>query len=177
VRLLLLFAESGPDPAETFLGLPMWLWQIANLVLFFGLLAYFVARPLAQAFRKRQEQVAHRRQSAEQLREQAALLTTEIRERLTKLELDLAEVRARGLAEGQTERAALLDRAEREADRVRREATEQIERHLISAKQQLQETASDLVASSARELLAREITQEDRRRLLEESVVRLEASR
>ncbi len=54
MRLLLLQAVGGQEHAATFLGLPMWLWQIANLVLFFGLLAYFVGRPLAQAFRKRQ---------------------------------------------------------------------------------------------------------------------------
>ena len=155
----------------------MWLWQIANLVLFFGLLAYFVARPLAQAFRKRQEQVEQRRLSAERLRAQAALLAAEVHERLSKLDSELAEVRARGLAEGETERAALLERAEREAERVRLEATEEIERRLASAKEELKKTASDLVASAARELVTREINEDDRRRLFEESVARLQEGR
>jgi F-type H+-transporting ATPase subunit b len=177
VKLLFLLAEGGEEHAATFLGLPMWLWQIANLTLFCGLLVYFLARPLAQAFRKRQEEVEERRRKAEQLRADAALLAADIHERLSKLDRELAQVRARGIAEGESERAALLDRAEREGERVRREAAEEIERRLASAKDDLKKTASDLVASAARELVAREITDDDRRRLLEQSVARLEAGR
>lgn len=177
MKLLFLLAEGGEEHAATFLGLPMWLWQIANLMLFCGLLVYFLARPLAQAFRKRQEEVEERRRRAEQLRAQAARLSADIHERLSKLDRELAEVRARGIAEGESERAALLDRAEREGERVRREAAEEIERRLASAKDDLKKTASDLVASAARELVAREITDGDRQRLLEQSVARLEAGR
>jgi F-type H+-transporting ATPase subunit b len=177
VKLLLLLAQGGSEHAATFLGLPLWLWQIANLILFFGLLAYFVARPLAQAFRKRQEDVEQRRKEAERQRAEAERLKADVRERLSKLERELEEVRARGVTEGEAERAALLDRAEREAERVRREAAEEIERRLVSAKEELKKTASDLVASAARELVTREMTDDDRRRLLEESVSRLEASR
>lgn len=175
MRLLFLLDQGGEEHAATFLGLPMWLWQIANLTLFCGLLVYFVARPLAQAFRKRQEAVEERRRKAEQLRAEAALLAADIHERLSKLDRELVEVRARGIAEGESERAALLDRAEREGERVRREAAEDIERRLASAKDDLKKTAADLVASAARELVAREITEADRRRLLEQSIARLEA--
>ena len=165
------------EEAAAFLGLPLWIWQLANLALFFGLLAYFVGRPLAQAFRKRQEEVAARGLEAQRLRAEAERLSAEIRERLSKLDLELADVRARGAAEGETERAALVARADGEAERVRRESIEEIERRLAAAHEALRQAAADLVASSAREIVEREITQEDRRRLLEEGVARLEGSR
>jgi F-type H+-transporting ATPase subunit b len=169
-----LLAQEGEEHTATFLGLPMWLWQLANLILFLGLLVYFVARPLAQAFRKRQEEVRQRLQNAEQLRREAVRLETDIRERLSKLDLELEEIRARGIAEGEAERAALLEKAEREGERVLREATEEIDRRLNLARDNLKKTAADLVASSAREIVARQITDEDRQRLLEESLKRLE---
>lgn len=165
------------EEAATFLGLPLWLWQIANLALFFALLAYFVARPLAQAFRKRQEEVEARRREAERLRAQAVRLAAEIHERLLRLDREIEDVRARGAAEGETQRTALYERADREAERVKREAVEEIERRLAAARDELRHAASDLVASSARQIVTREITQDDRRRLLEESVARLEISR
>lgn len=175
MRFLALLAQGGQEHAETFLGLPMWLWQLANLILFLGLLVYFVARPLAEAFRKRQEEVRQRLQKAEQLGQEAVRLEADIHERLSKLDRELEEIRARGVAEGESERAALLERAEREGERVLREATEEIDRRLAFARDTLKKAAADLVASSARELLVRQITDEDRRRLLEESLARLEA--
>lgn len=165
------------EEAAAFLGLPLWIWQIANLALFFALLAYFVARPLAQAFRKRQEEVAARGREADRLRAEAVLLSAEIKERLSRLDRELAEVSARGSAEGETERAALVARADGEAERVKRESLEEIERRLAAAHEALRQAAADLVASSAREIVTRAITEDDRRRLLEEGVTRLEASR
>ena len=165
------------EEAAAFVGLPLWIWQIANLALFFGLLAYFVARPLAQAFRKRQEEVAARGREAERLRAEAGRLGAEIHERLSRLDRELSDVLARGSAEGEMERAALLARADGEAERVKRESIEEIERRLSAAHDALRQAAADLVARSATEIVAREITEDDRRRLLEEGVARLEASR
>ena len=88
------------EHGEKFLGLPMWIWQLVNLIAFLGVLGYFVARPLAQAFGRRQQEVEERIARARQRREEAARLETEIHERLARLDQDLAEVRARGLAEG-----------------------------------------------------------------------------
>jgi F-type H+-transporting ATPase subunit b len=170
---MLLLVEGGAGHAETFLGLPVWIWQTANLILFFGLLAWLVARPLAQAFRKRQESVEQQRLEAERLGAEAQRLAGQIRERLSRLDGELDEVRARGLAEGEAERAALSARADEEAERVKREAGEEIERRTASARAQLEQAASDLVASAATELLSREIKADDRRRLLEDSVSRL----
>lgn len=170
---LLLLVEGGAGHAETFLGVPMWIWQIANLVLFFGLLARLVGRPLSEAFRKRQESVEQQRIESERLRDETQRLTAQIRERLSRLDGELAEVRARGIAEGEAERASLVARADQEAERVKREAGEEIERRLASARADLQKVASDLVASAATELLSREINAQDRRRMLADSVSRL----
>jgi F-type H+-transporting ATPase subunit b len=165
------------EEAAAFLGLPLWIWQIANLALFFALLAYFVARPLAQAFRKRQEDVAARGREAERLRAEAARLSAEIHERLSRLDQELADVLARGSAEGEVERAALLARADGEAERVKRESIEEIERRVAAAHDELRQAAADLVARSAQEIVAREVTEDDQRRLLEEGVARLETTR
>ncbi len=172
---LLLLVEGGAEHTETFLGLPVWIWQTANLILFFGLLARFVGRPLSEAFRKRQESVEQRRQDALRLQHEAQRLTAQIRERLSRLEGELAEVRAGGQSEGEAEKASLLARADQEAERVKREAGEEIERRVSAARAELEAVASGLVASAAGELLAREINPSDRRRLLEDSALRLKS--
>ncbi len=174
---LALLAEEGAEHAGKVLGIPGWIWQLANLVLFLGVLVYFVARPLTEAFRKRQLEVGERLKEARERRADAARFEAEIHDRMMRLEREIVEIRAEGAAEGESEKRALLARADQEAERVRREAQAEIERRLTFAKEELRRTAGDLVAAAARERVSREITEEDRRRLLEDSVEQMEAQR
>jgi len=93
---------------------------------------------------------------------------------MARLDRELAEIRARGVAEGEATRAELIRRAEQEADSVRRQAQEEIGRRLESAKAEIRRVAAQLTATTAREILSGQMTEEDRRRLFEESVARLE---
>jgi F-type H+-transporting ATPase subunit b len=170
---LALLAQEAEEHASKFLGLPLWIWQLANLVLFLGVLLYFVARPLAAMFRQRQLDVEKRLTEAKALREEAVQLGAQVKERLSRLDQEIEEIRSRGRADGETERAALTERADREVERVRKEAEEEIGRRLASAKQELRKTAADLTAGVAHDMLAAQITDDDRRRLLDESVARL----
>ncbi len=57
----LLFSTEEGEHASSFLGLPLTVWQVLNLVLFLAVLLYFVAKPMSAAFRKRQEEIEERR--------------------------------------------------------------------------------------------------------------------
>jgi F-type H+-transporting ATPase subunit b len=170
---LALLASETEEHAAAFLGIPLWIWQLANLALFLGVLLYFVARPIAAMFRRRQVEVEERLREAKALRAEAARLEADVHERMARLDVEIAEIRGRAIAEGEAERTALAERADREVERARREAEAEIGRRLTAAKLELQKTAADLTASTARELLSAQITDDDRRRLLEESVTRL----
>lgn len=165
------------EEAAKFLGLPLWIWQLANLVLFVGVLLYFVAKPLGAAFRQRQLQIEERRKEAEKKRASVENLASEIRARTAAIERDIEEIRAQGRADGEEAQRSLAARADAESERIRREAGEEIERRLVAARAELRRTAAALTASSATEVIAREITPADRERLLEDSVARLEQTR
>jgi F0F1-type ATP synthase membrane subunit b/b' len=168
-----LLAQEAEEHASTFLGLPLWIWQLVNLAAFLAVLLYFVARPLAAMFRSRQLAVEERLREARALREESARLGAEVHERMARLDQEIAEIRARGVSEGEVERGMLSEKADREVERVRREAEAEVGRRLALAKQELQNAAAELTAGAARELLAAQITDDDRRRLLDESVERL----
>ncbi|HEX7252789.1 MAG TPA: ATP synthase F0 subunit B [Thermoanaerobaculia bacterium] len=172
VLALLLFSE-GAEAAKGPFGMPMTVWQLANLAGFLGALLYFVARPITNLFRQRQLEIAKRLADAERQRTEAARLEVQIHERLAALERELEEVRARGTAEGESARAELLKQAERDAETVAKSAQEQIARRLESAKEELRGLAAALTTKSAGELLSSEINDEDRHRLLQDSVSRL----
>ncbi len=165
------------EHAGKFLGLPLWIWQLLNLALFIVLLYKLIARPLTEAFRKRQAEIENRRKEAEKQRAQVQQLASDLRERTAKVEREIAEIRKQGLLDGEEARAALAARADEEAERIRKDAGEEIERRLADAKAELRRTAADLTAAAASETLAREITPADRQRLLAESVATLKDAR
>lgn len=170
---VLLFSSEEGEHASRFLGLPLWIWQILNLGLFLAVLVYFVAKPMAAAFRKRQLEIEERRVQAEKQRGQVQRLSAEIRERTAKLEREIEEIRAQAVKEGESARAELAARADEEAARAGRDAQEEIARRLAEAKAELRKTAAALTAERSTEILSRQITDEDRRRLLDDGVNRL----
>ncbi len=171
----LLSEES--EHAEKFLGLPLWIWQLLNLALFVGLLLYFIARPLADAFRKRQRKIEEHRKEAEKQRAHVLQLAAELRERTARVEREIAQIREQGRVDGEEAHAALAVRADEEAARIRKDAGEEIERRLSAAKAELRQAAADQTASGASNILSREITQDDRQRLLTESMARMKEAR
>jgi F0F1-type ATP synthase membrane subunit b/b' len=173
----LLFSSEEGEHASSWLGLPITVWQAVNLILFLAVLVYFVAKPMSAAFRKRQDEIEERRREAEKQKAAVERLSADIRERTAKLEREIEEIRKQGVVEGQAERAELAARADEEVARVGRETTEEIGRRVAAAREDLKRAAADLTASTAETILAREINDADRQRLLTESVETLKASR
>ncbi len=173
-NLLLLLSAEGEHSAGP-LGIPNVIWQSVNLIGFLAALFYFVARPMTRLFRQRQLDIERRLQEAQERRAEAARLESEIHERMARLDRDVAEILARGVAEGEAARVELISRADQDAENVRRQAEEEIGRRLEAARQELRQAVAELTASAARELVTAQMTEEDRRRLLAESIARLES--
>jgi len=167
-----LVSEEGHE-ASKLLGLPLWIWQLLNLGLFLAVLAYFVARPLGDAFRKRQLEIEQRRQEAEKQRASVERLAGDIRERTARVEREIEEIRKQGVVDGEEARQALAAKADEEAARIRKQAEEEIDRRVVAARDELRRTAADVAGTTAAEILTREITPTDRERLLADGLSRL----
>ena len=170
--ILLLLQEEG-HAAGKFLGIPLAVWQLLNLVLFLAVLIFLVAKPMAAAFGKRQREVERRAQEAEKRRAEVDRLSREIEQRTLRLESEIEDIRRQGLTDGESARAELAARADEEAARAGREAQEEISRRLAEAKAELRRTAAEITAQHAFEILKREINDEDRHRILEDGAERL----
>lgn len=167
------WAAEEEEVAQKFLGLPVGVWKILNLLVLLGLLVYFLGRPFRIHFRKRREDLDDALDRAAVERDKAIALASEMTARLASLEKEIAEIRQRGSTEGEHEKQAQIEAAAREAENLRKSAAEEIERSLAAAKQELARAAADLASARAREVIKITITDEDRRRLLDESVKNL----
>ena len=162
-------SEEGHE-ASKFLGLPLWIWQLLNLGLFLAVLLYFVAKPLGDAFRKRQLEIEERRKEAEKQRASVERLASDIRERTAKVEREIEEIRKQGRADGEEARRSLAAKADEEGARIRKDAEEEIDRRVVAARDELRRAAADIAGKTASEILTREITSGDRERLLAEGL-------
>jgi F-type H+-transporting ATPase subunit b len=158
------------EGAETFLGLPTAVWKTANLLLFFGLMWWLLKKPLASFFGERRAEVAKALSKAEEDRRRAEKMAAELNARLLQIETELANLKAAARRDAEAEHAALLTQAQEESERIVSRTKGEIESRVRHARAELTGYAGDLALEIARELLARQITPEDQKRLVAEGV-------
>lgn len=171
----LLLAEEGHEAAKGFLGVPTLAWQVANLVTFLGLLWYFLRKPVAEFFGNRRTEVAKALAKAEDDRRRAESLAAEIAKRLAEIESELANIRESARKDAEAERAALLKQTEEDAARFLARASTDVDNRVRAARAELTAYAGDLAVEVAREILAKNVTPEDEKRLVAEGVAELSA--
>lgn len=171
----LLLAEEGHEAAKGFLGVPTLVWQVANLVTFLGLLWYFLRKPVAEFFGNRRTEVAKALAKAEDDRKRAESLAAEIAKRLAEIESELANIRESARKDAEAERAALLKQTEEDAARFLARASTDVDNRVRAARAELTAYAGDLAVEVAREILAKNVTPEDEKRLVAEGVAELSA--
>ncbi len=173
--LLSVPAHASEGAAESFLGIPTIGWKIINFVAFFGLLTYLLARPLQSFFASRRQAIAQALEDAARQREEAERLKAETTQRVAALESEIVALRERLRQEGEREREALVRQGETEAARLTAQIELEAQRRVAAARSQLAREAAEAAASLTRELLARELTPEDRDRIFARTLERLGA--
>jgi F-type H+-transporting ATPase subunit b len=172
--LAALLAE-GHEGAAGFLGIPTIIWQVANLVAFLGLLWYFLKKPIAEFFGNRRAEVALAVAKAEDDRRRAEALAKELAARLSAIESELAALKDGARKDAEAEHQALLKQGEEDAAHLVARAATDVENRVRAARAELAAYAGDLAVSVAKELLEKNVTPEDEKRLVKDGIARLSA--
>jgi len=169
-------AAEGHEAAATFLGQPLWIWQLINLVVFLGLLVWLLKKPVGAFFGDRRREVEETLRKAEENRKRAEELVVQIEGRLAKLDLDLAAIHEHAKTEAAAEQDDLLRQAEDESKKIVERARAEMETRVRHARKELTTFAGDLSVEIARDLLAKNVSHEDEDRLLREGLTSLAAA-
>lgn len=161
------------DAHHAFLGVPDLVWKTLNLALFLALLVYLLRKPIAKFFGDRRGEVAATLERAEQNRARAEALAAELGEKVSRLESELAELRAKAERDARADQEALLAEADAEAKKLVERTRHEIESRVRAARAELTAYAGDLSIDLARDLLEKSVTADDQRRLLQEGLVAL----
>lgn len=144
------------------------LWRTVNFVVFAAILVYLLAKPAKKFFAQRTQDVANNLEemAARQAEFEAAVKAAE--ERLAAVAKERQNVIQQFVAEGEMEKAKILDKANLVAARIKEMAAFTIEQETKKAAQGLKEEVVGLATQMATDMIKEKATYADQQGLVEE---------
>lgn len=165
-----LLLSGGGEKVATFLGLPYAFWQTLNFLGFIVLLVWLLRKPLVQFFENRRTQVAESLKRAEADRDRAEAVAKEVGERLARIEAEIEAMRTNALEQARAEEREIEAHAAEEAERVAVRMRAEMDARVRAARNELTAYAADLAVELARDLVEKNVTPDDEKRLVAEGV-------
>lgn len=152
-------------------------WKFFNLLLFILLLAYFLRRPLSEAFRARREGIRRELMRAQEEKTAALAKLEEVEARLARLDTEVTSLRAQSSREAADERERIRQATEAEIQKLREQSRREIESAGKAARQELREFAAEQSVRLAEEMIRQDIRPEDDTRLINLEIEELGGAR
>jgi len=153
-------------------GLMIWTFITFGVSVF--ILWKFAFGPLQRIIDERRARIQESMDAAEETRTEAQRLLGEYRQTLTQVRAEAQEILERSRAAGDKAREELTGEARKQADRIVRDAHQQIERDKNAALRELRHQIADLTALATEKVTVRSLDSEDQRRLIDEALAELE---
>jgi F-type H+-transporting ATPase subunit b len=151
------------------------MWHALNLGMLLALIIYFAKKPIQRAMQGRADSITKEIDEAAALHTQAKVLLDEYEKKIAALDSEAAELLEQYRAEGEKEKARLIEEGASEAARLRNEAERTITHELEAAKRGLEGEVIDLAIEAAEKRIRESLTPADHRRLTSEYLSGLEA--
>jgi F-type H+-transporting ATPase subunit b len=144
------------------------IWRTVNFLVFAGILIKLVAKPAKKFFAQRSQDVATtlEEMEARQAASEAAVKAAEAR--LAEVAKERQQLIQQYMAEGEMEKAKILDKANLVAARIKEMAAFTIEQETKKAAQNLKEEVVGLATQMATDMIAEKATYADQQGLVEE---------
>ncbi|HOF17797.1 MAG TPA: F0F1 ATP synthase subunit B [Phycisphaerae bacterium] len=162
-------AEGGPNVGD--------IGQAVAAILIFLLLLAVLGRwawkPIVHQLHSREESIARAINDAQRRDQESQELLKLYRNRLDRAEAEVAEILASGRKEAAVARDQILQAASDEARKSASAARQEIDQARRDALRDLYETTAELAAEMAETVLRRNLSDDDRRRIVGESLQEL----
>ncbi len=152
-------------------GLIIWTWLTFFVVL--AILARKAWGPMIDALERREARIRDALEAGDKARKESVELTAKIEAELQKSRQEAREILARAREASEKVRTELEDAARAKADDFVTRAREQIDVEREQALRAIRSTVVDLSLSMAGKVIERNVSTEDNRRLVEESLRQL----
>ncbi|HEX9882859.1 MAG TPA: ATP synthase F0 subunit B [Desulfobaccales bacterium] len=144
------------------------IWRTVNFVVFAAILIKLLAKPAKNFFAQRSQGVAQTLEDLEAKKAAAQAAVKEAEVRLDAVAKEREAILQQYLAEGENEKAKILDKANAVAERLKEMARVSIEQETKKAAQSLKEEVVDQATQLAMDLIKEKATYADQQGLVEE---------
>lgn len=163
-------AASGGDGHHVDSGVLLkdFLYRCLNFGVAFGLLAYFITKPIRKGLAGRREGIAKALAEAETAKAEAEAKFAEYDRKLSKAAAEIEEIQNALRREGEMERERILANAREMSEKIKQEAEKSAANEVAKARAALRQEAARMAISIAEELLKKNFTSDDQSRLVSE---------
>jgi F-type H+-transporting ATPase subunit b len=160
------FAAGGH--ADSGVILKDFLYRCFNFALMVGVLVYFVNKPIRKGLKERSAGIEKTLAEAEAAKQAAEAKHREYTEKLAKATEEIASITASIRHEGESERDKIVAAAKEMAAKIESEAENKAAGVVAKARTELREEASRLAVELAEDMLKKQVSADDQKRLVEE---------
>ena len=146
------------------------LYRIFNFALMFGLLAYFVSKPIKRGMAGRRESIEQALEEARRAQAEAEAKFEEYDAKLAAANEEIEELSAAIRREGELERDTILENAKQMAAKIEQDANRNADLAVAKARAELRQEAATLAVSLAKDLLEKNFSADDQKRLVDEYI-------
>jgi F-type H+-transporting ATPase subunit b len=151
----------------------MLLWRVINAVALIALLVYFLKKPMLNFFSERHSQIQKDLDDAKAQRDRAERTIAEYEKKIGEMERELDKMRTELQKAADAESKKLLGNAERMAASMVESARMAADQEVRKAKAALKNEAVELAVKLAESLVREKINEDDRKRIVEEYLVKV----
>lgn len=151
-------------------------WRVANLVLLLALLFVAARKPIQSFFSERHDRIRGDVEQAARAYTEAEQRYARLQRQVADLDAELDGIRRTARERAEAERARILEDARATAERIHADARVAIDQELRRARDELRREASHLAVELAADLLRGEVRDDDRERLVDEFIERVESA-
>ena len=162
------FASGGGGHADGGVVLKDFLYRCFNFALMVGILVYFVNKPIRNGLKERSTAIEKTLAEAEAAKQAAEAKHREYSEKLAKATEEIASITASIRNEGELERDKIVAAAKEMAAKIEREADNKAAGVVAKARTELRAEASRLAVDLAEDMLKKQVSADDQKRLVEE---------
>lgn len=164
----IVFASGGEGHADSGALLKDFAYRCFNFALMVGLLAYFVTKPIRNGLKNRTAEIEKTLADAQAAKEAAEAKHREYSEKLAKATEEISEITAAIRREGELERDKIIAAAKDLAVKIEQEAENKASGVVAKARVELREEAASLAVELAEEMLKKQVSADDQKRLVDE---------
>ena len=161
-------ASGGGGHADSGVILKDFAYRCFNFALLVGLVAYFVTKPIRKGLKGRTEEIEKTLANAQAAKEAAEAKHLEYSEKLAKATEEIASITDSIRREGELERDKIIAAAKELAINVEQEAENKAAGVITKARTELREEAASLAVELAEDMLKKQVSADDQKRLVEE---------